>query len=86
MIGAYLIGALVIGIVLAYLGIIHHFWLKQLFKEEALEEAAEASEQEMAHTKTIASGVERSQPYESDTATAQSPPEHLTGQTAVKLS
>jgi len=38
MIGSYPTIALVIGIVLSYLAIIHHFWLRDVFKEEALEE------------------------------------------------
>jgi hypothetical protein len=38
MIGAYLIIAVVLGIVLSYLAIIHHFWLRDVFKEEAIEQ------------------------------------------------
>ena len=38
MIGPYQIFALVIGIVLLFLAIIHHFWLRDSFTEEALEQ------------------------------------------------
>ena len=37
MIEAYLIIAVVCGIVLLYLGIIHHFWLRDAFNEETLQ-------------------------------------------------
>ena len=35
MIGDYLVVALVFGIVVSYVAIIHHFWLRDAFKEEA---------------------------------------------------
>ena len=38
MIDAYIIIALVLGIVLSYPGIIHHFSVRHVFKEEALEQ------------------------------------------------
>ena len=37
MIEAYLIIAVVCGIVLSFLAIIHHFWLRDAFNEEAAE-------------------------------------------------
>ena len=35
MIGDYLVVALVFGIALSFVAIIHHFWLRDAFKEEA---------------------------------------------------
>ena len=35
MIGDYLVVALVFGIAVSYVAIIHHFWLRDAFKEEA---------------------------------------------------
>lgn len=35
MIGDYLVVALVIGIAVSFVAIIHHFWLRDAFKEEA---------------------------------------------------
>ena len=34
MIGAYVVAVLVVGLVLSYLWVIHHFWLRHVFKED----------------------------------------------------
>jgi len=36
MLGAYFVTLLVLGMVLSYLWLIHHFWLRHVFKEDAL--------------------------------------------------
>ena len=40
MIGDYLVVALVFGIAVSYVAIIHHFWLRDVFKEDAPRDVA----------------------------------------------
>ena len=80
MIDAYLVMALVVGIVLSFLGLIHHFWLRHVFAEEAREQAGKISKPERTNIRTTASEIERSNTYESNTTAARPRPEHLAGQ------
>ena len=44
MIGDYLVVALVIGIAVSFVAIIHHFWLRDAFKEEAQKSVPDKNE------------------------------------------